>query len=197
MSKIMTIDDLSKIRENLRADGRIVVLTNGCFDMLHVGHTRYLCQARALGDCLIVGLNGDASVRRLKGEKRPLVPEGERAEMLEALTCVDYVVIFEQTTAEQLVTKLRPDIYAKGGDYKTEADAINEPIDASHRAAKSEHDESRSGKYLPEASVVASYGGKVVILPLQPGRSTTGLVDTILERYGKSREIRQKPRERR
>ena len=156
------------IRDQLRASGKRVVLTNGCFDILHVGHVRYLQQARALGDCLVVGLNSDESVRRLKGEKRPFAPEQDRAEILAALECVDYVIIFEEDTAEQLVAELKPDIYAKGGDYSLEAKG---------------NDQNRAGKNLPEAKVVTSYGGKVVILPLQIGYSTTDVIKTILERY--------------
>lgn len=168
MSKIVTRDEMINIRDQLRASGKRVVLTNGCFDILHVGHVRYLQQARALGDCLVVGLNSDESVRRLKGEKRPFAPEQDRAEILAALECVDYVIIFEEDTAEQLVAELKPDIYAKGGDYSLEAKG---------------NDQNRAGKNLPEAKVVTSYGGKVVILPLQIGYSTTDVIKTILERY--------------
>lgn len=172
MSKIVSRDELLRIRDRMRADGKVVVLTNGCFDILHVGHVRYLQQARALGDCLIVGLNDDSSMRRLKGKKRPLVPEGERAEILASLDSVDYVVLFHETTAEQLAAELKPDIYAKGGDYAQEG--------------AGEGAQRPSGKDLPEASVVASYGGKVVLLPLQVGHSTTDLIKTILERYSKT-----------
>ncbi|MCL5265895.1 MAG: D-glycero-beta-D-manno-heptose 1-phosphate adenylyltransferase [Chloroflexi bacterium] len=168
LSKIVNIRTLVGIRRRLREGGRTVVLTNGCFDVLHVGHVRYLCQARALGDCLIVGLNSDASVRRLKGKKRPLVPEGERAEVLSALSCVDYVIVFDEPTAEKLVAKLKPDVYTKGGDY-----ALDEK----------EGHESWERK-LPEAKAVAAYGGEIQILPFMTGRSTTDLIQTVLERYG-------------
>ena len=100
--------------------GEKVVFTNGCFDILHVGHLRYLAEARAKGDLLVVGLNSDSSVRKLKGEKRPIVPESERAEMLANLEVVDYVVIFNETTAKSLIATLKPDTYVKGGDYKIE-----------------------------------------------------------------------------
>ncbi|MBI4492442.1 MAG: D-glycero-beta-D-manno-heptose 1-phosphate adenylyltransferase [Chloroflexi bacterium] len=148
--------DLSRLLATLarsRAAGAQVVLTNGCFDLLHVGHVRYLQQARALGDLLVVGVNTDESVRRLKGPGRPITPQDERAEVLAALACVGYVVLFAEPTAEALVAALRPEVYVKGGDYQ-EAD-------------------------LPEAAVVHGYGGRVEILPFVEGRSTSQLVLTI------------------
>jgi rfaE bifunctional protein nucleotidyltransferase chain/domain len=147
---------LAALREQVaarRARGDRLVLTNGCFDLLHVGHVRYLQAARALGDFLVVGLNSDASTRALKGPERPLVPEAERAEVLAALTCVDAVVIFDEPTAERLVEVLRPEVYVKGDDY-TEAS-------------------------LPEARLVHVYGGQVRLLPAIPGISTTALVARI------------------
>jgi rfaE bifunctional protein nucleotidyltransferase chain/domain len=156
-SKVLSLDKLITIRRQLGTEGKIVVLTNGYFDVLHVGHVRYLAQARALGDCLVVGLNCDATARRLKGEKRPLVIQEERAEVLAGLQSVDYVVIFEEDTAEALVAQIKPDVYAKGGDYEA--------------------------KDLPEAKIVATYGGKVSLLPFQEGRSTTSLVEVIVKRY--------------
>jgi rfaE bifunctional protein nucleotidyltransferase chain/domain len=137
----------------LRAGGGRLVLTNGCFDLLHVGHVRYLQAARGLGDFLVVGLNSDASTRALKGPERPLVPEAERAEVLVALACVDAVVVFDEPTAETLVAALRPEIYVKGSDY-AEAD-------------------------LPEARIVRQYGGEVRLLPAIPGVSTSVLVARI------------------
>jgi rfaE bifunctional protein nucleotidyltransferase chain/domain len=136
-----------------------VVFTNGCFDLLHVGHARYLQQARALGDALVVGVNTDASVRRLKGEGRPIVPEEERAELIAALACVDYVTLFGEPTPEALLAHLRPDLHVKGGDYREED--------------------------LPESPLVRGWGGQVVILPLTPGRSTTQLIEAAegRERY--------------
>jgi rfaE bifunctional protein nucleotidyltransferase chain/domain len=134
----------------LRARGGRLVLTNGCFDLLHVGHVRYLQAARRLGDFLAVGVNADGSVRALKGPTRPLVPAAERAEVLAALACVDAVVIFDAPTAEPLVAALRPEVYVKGQDY-TEAT-------------------------LPEARLVRAYGGTVTLLPTVPGASTTALL---------------------
>ena len=134
----------------LRAGGARVVFTNGCFDILHAGHVRYLATARALGDVLILGLNSDDSVRRLKGATRPVNGEADRAEVVGALTSVDYVVIFSEDTAEELIAKVRPAVYAKGGDYTLET--------------------------LPEARIVESYGGEVAFIPLVAGKSTTGMI---------------------
>ena len=129
------------------------VFTNGVFDLLHVGHLRYLQAARALGDRLVLGVNADASVRRLKGPSRPLISEDERAEMLAGLACVDYVTIFDEPTADALLQAFKPQIYAKGGDYTPDT--------------------------LPEAPTVRAYGGEIRLVDFVPGRSTTGLVDRI------------------
>ena len=134
----------------LREGGARVVFTNGCFDILHAGHVRYLAAARALGDVLILGLNSDASVRRLKGETRPVNSEADRAEVVGALASVDYVVIFGEDTAEELIAKVQPAVYAKGGDYTLET--------------------------LPEARIVESYGGEVAFIPLVEGKSTTNII---------------------
>jgi rfaE bifunctional protein nucleotidyltransferase chain/domain len=120
---------------------------------LHVGHARYLAAARELGELLVVGLNSDESVRRLKGDKRPLIPDSERAEMLAHLACVDYVCIFPESRPDALLEVVRPDIHAKGGDYRIED--------------------------LPEAEVVQRHGGRVMILPLVEGRSTTNVIERI------------------
>src|SRR6059058_3387522 len=120
-SKIVGLEELSERSKQLRAAGKKMVATNGCFDLLHVGHVRYLQAARALGDMLIIGLNSDASVRAYKGPTRPLVAQDERAELLAALACVDYVTIFDEPTAEALMAALQPDIYVKGGDYRPTA----------------------------------------------------------------------------
>ncbi|MGC8788072.1 MAG: D-glycero-beta-D-manno-heptose 1-phosphate adenylyltransferase, partial [Anaerolineae bacterium] len=149
-------------RQEMRLQGKTSVLTNGVFDLLHVGHVRYLQAARRLGDALFVGLNSDASARRLKGPGRPLIPQVERAEVLCALACVDYVILFDEDTAEELVHALQPDVYVKGGDYAGNSTG-------------------QAGKVLPEARVVESYGGRVVILPYTPGHSTTQLIAHILE----------------
>lgn len=162
MGDVRTLAELGPIRQALRAAGRAVVFTNGCFDILHAGHVRYLAAARALGDCLIVGLNDDASVRRLKGPARPILPAADRADILAGLAAVEYVVIFADDTAEQLVAALEPDIYVKGGDYR--------PGPA-------------GGKSLPEAEIVGRYGGRVELVDLHPGRSTTDVIATILQRY--------------
>ena len=149
-----------EVRYRQRA-GERAVFTNGCFDLLHLGHVRYLQEARTLGDFLILGLNDDAGVRRLKGPGRPLVPEQERAELLAALSCVDYVTIFAEPTARTLLQLLQPAIYVKGGDYAN--------------AQSSEPDTTR----LPEAKVVQEYGGTVRLIPYQPHHSTTDLIAAI------------------
>jgi D-beta-D-heptose 7-phosphate kinase/D-beta-D-heptose 1-phosphate adenosyltransferase len=133
--------------------GEKVVFTNGVFDILHVGHLRYLQEARALGDALIVALNTDESVRAIKGPTRPINPEDERAELLSALRCVDYVTFFSDRTPVELVRKIKPAVYAKGGDYTVET--------------------------LPEAPVVHAYGGEVKILSFVPGRSTTNVINRL------------------
>ena len=161
MGRVLSVRDLVDERERLRARGKQVVLTNGHFDLLHVGHLRYLQQARALGDVLVVGVNSDASTAARKGPDRPIVPQDERAELLAALSCVDFVVVFDAVTAEDLVAAVRPDIYAKGGDYS-----------------------GPGAPPLPEAQVVAAYGGRIIILPELPGHSTTELVETVLRRAG-------------
>ncbi|MBR2215706.1 MAG: D-glycero-beta-D-manno-heptose 1-phosphate adenylyltransferase [Selenomonadaceae bacterium] len=146
-------EDIENLCAILRRAERKIVFTNGCFDILHAGHVRYLAAARALGDLLVVGLNGDASVRRLKGVTRPINGQQDRAEVLSALSCVDYVVIFGEDTAEELIGKVRPHIYAKGGDYNLDT--------------------------LPEAKIVQSYGGEVKFIDLVAGRSTTNVIRRI------------------
>ena len=144
-----------------KRNGRRVVFTNGCFDLLHLGHVRYLQEARALGDFLILGLNGDDGVQLLKGQGRPLVPEHERAEILAALVCIDYVTVFNEPTAGPLVAVLQPAIYVKGGDYA----GLEGNIPDSSR--------------LPEAKVVQEYGGMVHLVPYLPHHSTTDLIEAI------------------
>ena len=137
----------------LREGGARVVFTNGCFDILHAGHVRYLAAARSLGDVLILGLNSDASVRRLKGETRPVNTAEDRAEVVGALKSVDAVVIFGEDTAEVLIAKVRPAVYAKGGDYTLET--------------------------LPEARIVERYGGEGAFIPLVAGKSTTNIITRV------------------
>ncbi len=162
MGQILPVAALSDLGSRLRAAGERVVLTNGHFDLLHVGHLRSLQAARALGDVLVVAINDDVATSRRKGAGRPVVPQDERAELVAALSCVDYVTIFSEETAERVVALLRPDIYAKGGDYTVSAA------------------EAGPGQtLLPEVAAVESYGGKVEILPLVPERSTTLLVRTL------------------
>ncbi len=155
-SRQKTIDwaRLLALRELWRRDGRTVVWTNGCFDLLHVGHVRSFEAARRLGDVLVVGVNGDASVRQLKGDGRPLVPVEQRAEVVAALEAVDHVVVFDEPTPEAALARLKPDVHAKGADY--------------------------DGQELPERAVVEEYGGSIELLPLVPGVSTTELERRLL-----------------
>lgn len=152
-AKIVTAEQLRAIADDMRAAGRKLVLTNGCFDLLHVGHVRYLQAARALGDALAVALNGDDSVRALKGEGRPLNYEADRAEVIAALGCVDYVVLFPEVRATDILGKVRPSIYVKGGDYTRES------LDAEERA------------------VLEKIGAEIRILPFEKGHSTTVLIE--------------------
>ena len=161
--------EVAAVMAGHRAAGRWIVFTNGCFDLLHVGHTRYLQAARAMGDLLLVGVNTDASVRRLKGSHRPLVPESERVELVAALECVDHVTLFEEDTPEALIAEVRPHRHVKGGDYRPED--------------------------LPEAQLVRDLGGEVVIVPFTDGRSTTGLVRRIVDSVEEGNEgSRDNPR---
>ena len=150
--KIASIEELAAVRARLDAAGRRLVFTNGCFDLLHVGHVRYLQAARALGDALLVAVNGDASVRALKGPTRPINSENDRAEVLGALACVDHLTLFHTERVSELIRAIRPHLYAKGGDYTEES------LDPGERAA------------LQEA------GTKIHILPLVPGKSTTATI---------------------
>lgn len=159
--KILSCSELAAVVQLRQATGERAVFTNGCFDLLHLGHVRYLQEARDLGDFLILALNSDESVRTLKGPARPLVPEDERAEIMAALSCVDYVTIFTETTANALLDQLRPAIYVKGGDYAA--------------AQGGAPDSSR----LPEAQVVRAYGGEIRLIAYVPGHSTTELIGAI------------------
>ena len=151
--KIQPLAEIVRNRDLLADEGQRVVFTNGCFDLLHVGHVRYLQAARALGEALIVAVNGDASVRALKGPSRPINSEQDRAEVLAALGCVDYVVIFDTERVTELVHAVRPQVYAKGGDYTVDR------LDAEERWALGE------------------VGADIHILPLVPGKSTTAMIE--------------------
>jgi D-glycero-beta-D-manno-heptose 1-phosphate adenylyltransferase len=159
--KILAREELAVEVRRRQAAGERGVFTNGCFDLLHLGHVRYLQEARALGDFLILALNGDGGVRLLKGPGRPLVPEYERTEILAALTCIDYVTVFHEPTAGPLVALLQPAIYVKGGDYA----GLESDIPETSR--------------LPEAKVVQEYGGVVRLIPYLPHHSTTELIEAI------------------
>jgi rfaE bifunctional protein nucleotidyltransferase chain/domain len=154
-TKIIRPEEFPAWRESTRASGKVWVATNGCFDLLHAGHVAYLEAARSLGDALLVGLNGDSSVRELKGPSRPLNAEADRARVLAALECVSAVVVFPEKRAVRFLSEARPDLYVKGGDYTLET------IDQDERRA------------------VESGGGRIVFIPFLPGRSTTGLVAKI------------------
>ena len=166
--KIRGRDELAREVQRRQQAGERGIFTNGCFDLLHLGHVRYLQEARALGDFLIVGLNGDESVRHLKGPGRPLMLENERAEILAALACVDYVTIFGEPTAGPLVEQVRPAIYVKGGDYALAGGTPEVP------------DSNR----LPEAKVVQTYGGIVRLIPYLPHHSTSELIAAIKQLPG-------------
>lgn len=153
MTKLLTIDSLETKREQMRGEGKRVVFTNGCFDLLHPGHVRYLTEARALGDALIVGLNSDRSVRVLKGEGRPIMDANERAEVIGALEAVDRIVVFDEDTPRELIARLLPDVLVKGGDW---------PID----------------QIIGREEVEAA-GGQVVSLRYLEGSSTSDLIDRI------------------
>jgi len=153
LGEILTLSQAIQHREMLHTQNKRLVFTNGHFDLLHIGHLDYIEKARALGDALYLGLNGDASTTRLKGVGRPLIPAIERARLLAALIPVTAVIIFEEDTANALIQSLHPDIYVKGGDYH------NKP--------------------LPERPIVESYGGQVVLIDLVPERSTSALIARI------------------
>jgi D-beta-D-heptose 7-phosphate kinase / D-beta-D-heptose 1-phosphate adenosyltransferase len=156
-SKIKNLDVLAHIIGEERSRGKEVVFTNGCFDLLHVGHVKYLQKARTLGDLLVVGLNSDASVKRLKGEKRPLIEESERAHILAALDCIDYVVLFDEDTPLRVIESLSPNVLVKGGDYSLDG--------------------------VVGRDVVEANGGRVELVQFVDGRSTSRIIDKILETY--------------
>jgi D-glycero-beta-D-manno-heptose 1-phosphate adenylyltransferase len=165
---------IALVRRRQKA-GERAVFTNGCFDLLHLGHIRYLQEARSLGDFLILGLNSDESVRRLKGPTRPLVCAEERAEILAALTCIDYVTIFPEPTACELIDQLQPAIYVKGADYATQ-----------HGDTSSMYAASPNMSRLPEAQHVLAYGGIIRLIAYVPQHSTTELIQRIIEAQGET-----------
>ena len=166
-----------------RARGIRIAFTNGVFDLLHLGHLRYLRQARHLGDLLVVGVNSDESARLLKGPQRPLVPDFERAELLAALDCVDYVTIFGEPTAEATLALLRPEVYVKGADYAERANRQRDTLLDTEELRRALADDAGLGERLPEARIVADYGGSLALLAYLPGHSTSDLIDRIVARY--------------
>src|SRR5260221_3834344 len=153
LSRIVKRSDLITIVEKERRSGKRIVLANGCFDVLHVGHVRYLAAARALGDLLIVGVNSDEQARRLKGEGRPLMPQDQRAEIISSIEAVDLVTIFSEPTVEELLLALKPDVHAKGTDYTEDS--------------------------VPERDVVRSYGGRVAIVGDPKDHSSSEMIETV------------------
>ena len=158
--KIKAKDELKNILEGLKRRGKRIIFTNGCFDILHIGHIRCLEEAKKRGDIFIVALNSDRSIRSIKGPSRPFTPEAERAEVLSALACVDYVVIFDEPDPLELISFLKPNILVKGGDWTPETTIGRE--------------------------VVEGTGGKVVIIPQIQGVSTSAIVDRIVKKGGKA-----------
>lgn len=161
--KIKTRRQLQILLKKLRAEGRCIVFTNGCFDLLHVGHVRYLEKAKSFGDILIVGLNSDKSVGLIKGPQRPITPERERAEVLAALGCVDYVILFNEPDPQNLIAALLPDVLIKGSDWPKNR--------------------------IVGRGFVQARGGKVITIPLVPHASTTRIIDTIIKKYGSAQGI--------
>ena len=153
MNKLTRLDKLTEIAKMFKKEGKKIIFTNGCFDLLHLGHVRYLKEAKRLGDILIVGLNSDNSVRSLKGKDRPLVREKDRAEILSALEAVDYIVIFNESTPKNLIDNIIPDVLVKGGDWEKEEVVGRDTVEAQ--------------------------GGEVIIIPEVKGYSTTTLIEGI------------------
>jgi rfaE bifunctional protein nucleotidyltransferase chain/domain len=156
-NKIKTVAELRPLLDILRASGRKIVFTNGCFDLIHTGHTRYLSKAKSFGDILIVAVNSDVSVRGIKGEKRPINGEAERMETLAALESVDYVVLFSEPDPHRIIGELQPDVLVKGGDWPVEQ--------------------------IIGRDIVEARGGKVVSVGYIEGASTTGIIERIVKRY--------------
>ncbi|HYA88763.1 MAG TPA: D-glycero-beta-D-manno-heptose 1-phosphate adenylyltransferase [Nitrospirota bacterium] len=156
--KIKTVAELCPLLDILRSTGKKIIFTNGCFDIIHTGHTRYLAQAKSYGDLLVVAVNSDTSVRKIKGEKRPINTQADRMEVLAALEAVDYVTIFDEPDPYRVISELKPDVLVKGGDW---------PI------------EKIIGRDVVEAS-----GGRVINVPFVAGASTSGIIEKILKTYG-------------
>ena len=157
MNKILSKDDLKKAVEKQKKEGKRIVLTNGCFDILHAGHARYLNEAKKLGDILVLAINSDASVQSIKGKQRPLIPQNERAYVVASLKAVDYVTIFDEDTPLHLIEYLRPHILVKGGDWTEET--------------------------VVGGNLVKEWGGKVIIMPQLKGISTTNIIKKIMKAY--------------
>jgi rfaE bifunctional protein nucleotidyltransferase chain/domain len=157
MGTFLPLDKLHTVRASLREQKKSVVFTNGVFDILHRGHVEYLAKAKALGDILVVGINSDASVRRIKGEKRPVVTDQDRAFLVSSLTPVDYVTLFEEDTPIKVITELLPDVLVKGADWNIDA--------------------------IVGKDIVEQHGGRVATIEFIPNRSTSGIIERILERY--------------
>lgn len=157
-SRILTWDQMKEETARIQSTGGKVVFTNGAFDILHLGHLTYMTFARSQGDCLVIGLNSDASVRRYKGDKRPIVPQEERATMLAGLRCVDYVVLFDQDEPRDLIAHILPDVLVKGEDW---------------------------AHYVSGRDVVEANGGKVILAKMVEGRSTTNIIKKVVDAYGK------------
>lgn len=153
MEKLVKEDEINALIKKLRSENKTIVFTNGCFDILHAGHVRYLKESKSKGDVLIVGLNSDSSIKKIKGESRPINNEQDRIEVLSALENVNYIIVFNETTPVKLLDKIKPDIYTKGADYTIET--------------------------LPEADTVIKNGGRVEFIKLVEGKSTTKIIDKI------------------
>lgn len=168
LSSVLSRDELGRVCAELHALGKRIVFTNGCFDILHLGHVTYLEAAAALGDVLVVGVNADASVRELKGPRRPIVPEHDRAAIIAALRAVDYVSIFSEETPYDLIRVVQPDVLVKGGDY--------DPVAG------------EGSRYIVGSDVVRARGGEVRVINLVEGRSTTDVVGRVLAAYAEEQE---------
>lgn len=159
IEKIKKKEEISHIAEKLKAENKVIVFTNGCFDILHSGHIKYLYDAKKLGDILIVGLNSDSSIKRIKGEKRPIINQEERAYIISALEMIDFIVIFDDDTPYELIKCIKPNILVKGGDWDIEK--------------------------IVGKDIVESYGGKVLNIPFVEGKSTSNIIQRILDVYSR------------